>query len=92
MERLGFSYCSSLPAHNYFMSLNKSHFLPVPGFPNLQAFRDMDSIWHRIMARVHDHPLMSEVADTPGMLEELQRCNRLLAIVEKVRLASRTET
>ncbi|KAF5833108.1 hypothetical protein DUNSADRAFT_10689 [Dunaliella salina] len=49
-----------------------------------QAFRDMDTIWRRIMDRVHANPLMSEVADTPGLLEELQRCNRSLDIVEKV--------
>lgn len=51
-----------------------------------QAFRDMDTIWRRIMERVHANPLMSEVADTPGLLEELQKCNRSLDIVEKVRL------
>jgi len=48
-----------------------------------QAFRDMDTIWRRIMDRVHTNPLMSEVADTPGLLEELQKCNRSLDIVEK---------
>jgi len=44
----------------------------------------MDNIWRRIMERVHAQPLMSEVADTPGLLEELQKCNRSLDIVEKV--------
>lgn len=57
----------------------------TPSVTHWQAFRDMDSIWRRIMERVHDHPLMTEVADTPGMLEELQKCNKSLDVVEKVR-------
>jgi hypothetical protein len=44
----------------------------------------MDNIWRRIMERVHASPLMTDVADTPGLLEELQKCNRSLDIVEKV--------
>lgn len=44
----------------------------------------MDVIWRRIMERVSAAPLMSDVADTPGLLEELQACNKSLDIVEKV--------
>jgi dynein heavy chain len=54
----------------------------------MQAFRDMDSIWRRIMARVASEPLMMAVADTPGLLEELQACNTALDIVEKGELGS----
>lgn len=44
----------------------------------------MDAIWRRIMERVQANPLMSDVAETAGLLEELQKCNRSLDIVEKV--------
>lgn len=47
------------------------------------AFREMDSTWRRIMQGVHDQPLMLEVADTEGLLEDLQRCNQSLDVVEK---------
>ncbi|KXZ48211.1 DHC-9 protein [Gonium pectorale] len=48
-----------------------------------QAFRDMDSIWRRIMEKVRAQPLMMEVADMPGLLEDLIACNQSLDVVEK---------
>ena len=49
----------------------------------MQAFRDMDTTWRRIMGRVKENPDMMVVADAPGLLEELQHCNASLDIVEK---------
>ena len=43
----------------------------------------MDTIWRRIMARVRDHPLMMDVAEFAGLLEELQQSNQALDVVEK---------
>nr|8GLV_Kg Chain Kg, DHC_N2 domain-containing protein [Chlamydomonas reinhardtii] len=48
-----------------------------------QAFRDMDAIWRRIMNTVRAQPLMMEVADVPGLLEDLVACNQSLDVVEK---------
>lgn len=48
-----------------------------------QAFRDMDGTWRRIMKRVRDEPLMLRVAETTGLLEELEQCNMRLDVVEK---------
>jgi dynein heavy chain, axonemal len=48
-----------------------------------KAFRDMDGSWRGIMQGVRADPLMLHVADTQGLLEELQHCNAALDIVEK---------
>ncbi|KAG2490029.1 hypothetical protein HYH03_011494 [Edaphochlamys debaryana] len=48
-----------------------------------QAFRDMDAIWRKIMDQVRAAPLMLEVADMPGLLEDLVACNQSLDVVEK---------
>ncbi|GLI65190.1 hypothetical protein VaNZ11_008652 [Volvox africanus] len=48
-----------------------------------QAFRDMDAIWRRIMDKVRAQPLMMDVADMPGLLEDLIACNQSLDVVEK---------
>ena len=37
-----------------------------------KAFRDMDNSWRNIMEGVKADPLMLRVADTQGLLEELQ--------------------
>lgn len=47
------------------------------------AFREMDGIWRRIMAKTKEQPLVMEVADFPGLLQELEKCNQQLEIVEK---------
>lgn len=47
------------------------------------AFREMDQIWRRIMQKTQETPLMTAVAEFPGLLEELQQCNQQLDIVEK---------
>eukprot|EP00775_Hariotina_reticulata_P006671 gene6671-6895_t len=47
------------------------------------AFRAMDATWRKIMAQVHEQPLMMAVADMPGLLEELKQCNVQLDVVER---------
>eukprot|EP00878_Enallax_costatus_P013463 GHUV01014078.1.p1 GENE.GHUV01014078.1~~GHUV01014078.1.p1 ORF type:complete len:1340 (+),score=424.03 GHUV01014078.1:252-4271(+) len=47
------------------------------------AFRTMDATWRRIMAQVHEQPLMMAVADIPELLDQLKECNRQLDVVEK---------
>ncbi|MEW5299252.1 MAG: hypothetical protein WDW36_002285 [Sanguina aurantia] len=47
------------------------------------AFRDMDDIWRRIMQKVKANAVMTEVAELPGLLEDLQHCNKQLDVVEK---------
>ena len=47
------------------------------------AFKEMDTTWRNIMIRVQDTPLMMKVAEFEGLLEDLQRCNQQLDIVEK---------
>ncbi|MEW5311652.1 MAG: hypothetical protein WDW38_003348 [Sanguina aurantia] len=47
------------------------------------AFRDMDDTWRRIMQQVKANAVMTEVAELPGLLEDLQHCNRQLDVVEK---------
>ncbi len=47
------------------------------------AFRSMDSTWRRIMEEVRRQPLMMDVADVPGLLEDLVACNQSLDVVEK---------
>lgn len=48
-----------------------------------KAFREMDTIWRRIMEKVKEQPIMMEVAEFPGLLEDLISCNQALDIVEK---------
>lgn len=47
------------------------------------AFNEMDAIWRRIMDRTKQDPVITTVADFPGLLEELIQSNAQLDIVEK---------
>eukprot|EP00803_Ostreobium_quekettii_P008972 evm.model.scf_437EXC.9 EVM.evm.TU.scf_437EXC.9 scf_437EXC:49472-57192(-) len=47
------------------------------------AFKEMDEIWRHVMAKTHEQPLIMEVAEFPGLLQELEKCNQQLEIVEK---------
>ncbi|KAK9812825.1 hypothetical protein WJX72_004356 [[Myrmecia] bisecta] len=47
------------------------------------AFREMDATWRRIMTKVKEQPIILQVAGFPNLLEDLQRCNSQLDIVEK---------
>lgn len=47
------------------------------------AFNEMDAIWRRIMNRTKEDPVVTSVADFPGLLEELIQSNNQLDIVEK---------
>jgi dynein heavy chain len=43
----------------------------------------MDATWRRIMGQVKETPLMVEVAEFDGLLDDLIRCNQSLDVVEK---------
>ncbi|GMH33280.1 hypothetical protein BSKO_01114 [Bryopsis sp. KO-2023] len=47
------------------------------------AFREMDATWRKIMEKTKEEPTIMEVADFPGLLEELEQANAQLDIVEK---------
>lgn len=49
------------------------------------AFKEMDTIWRKIVLQTKEQPVIMEVADFPGLLDELIQCNNQLDIVEKGR-------